>query len=155
MGHKTHKGRTRGTKTAFGPRGLVHMLGSTQGRKEIILRSNSPWGFCPFHHPDSPKGQVVRVSGELLPCMTRGSSHRPLRLLTGSPSMPHEPSRVVSRRGICLHVLQHGGVSCIGFTNPSVAKSGHAWQLRTEPLCSVQRMKDSWEAHRDQPNALG
>ena len=39
-------------------------------RKEIILRSNSPWGFCPFHHPDSPKGQVVWVSGELLPCMT-------------------------------------------------------------------------------------
>ena len=77
-------------------------------RKEIILRSNSPWGFCPFHHPDPPKGQVVRVSGELLPCMTRGSSHRPLRLLTGSPSMPHEPSRVVSRRGICLHAVQHG-----------------------------------------------
>ena len=24
--------------------------------KEIILSSNSPWGFCPFHHPDSPKG---------------------------------------------------------------------------------------------------
>ena len=55
--------------------------------------------------------------------------------------MPHEPSRVVSRRGICLHAAQHGGVSCIGFTNPSVAKSGPAWQLRTEPLCSVQRMK--------------
>ena len=54
--------------------------------------------------------------------------------------MPHEPSRVVSR-GICLHAVQHGGVSCIGFTNPSMAKSGYAWQLRTEPLCSVQRMK--------------
>ena len=86
-------------------------------RKEIILRSNSPWGFCPFHHPDSPKGQVMRVSGELLPCMTRGSSHRPLRLLTGGPSMPRELSRVVNRRGICLHAVQHGGVSCIGFTS--------------------------------------
>ena len=90
-------------------------MGRHLERKEIILRSNSPRGFCPFHHPDSPKGQVVRVSGELLPCMTRGSSHRPLRLLTGSPPMLHEPSRVVSRRGICLHAVQHGGVSCIGW----------------------------------------
>ena len=55
--------------------------------------------------------------------------------------MPHEPSCAVSRRGICLHAVQHGGVSCIGFTKPSVAMSGHAWQLCTEPLCSVQRMK--------------
>ena len=94
-------------------------------------------GLLPIPSPRCTQGQVVRVSGELLPCMTRGSSHRPLRLLTGSPSMPHEPSRVVSRRGICLHAVQHGGVSCIGFTNPSVDKSGHAWQLRTEPLCSV------------------
>ena len=55
--------------------------------------------------------------------------------------MPHEPSRVVSRRGICLHAVQHGAVLCIGFANPYVVKSGHARQLRTEPLCSVQRMK--------------
>ena len=74
-------------------------LKKAHGRKEIILRSNSPWGFCPFHHPDSPNGQVVRVSGELLPCMTRGSSHRPLRLLTGSPSMPHEPKEGAWRVG--------------------------------------------------------
>ena len=51
-------------------------------RKEIILRSNSPWGFYPFQLPDSPKGQVARVSGELPPCMTRGSSLRPLSHLT-------------------------------------------------------------------------
>ena len=51
-------------------------------RKEIILRSNSPWGFYPFQPPDSPKGQVVRVSGELPPCMTRGSPLRPLGCLT-------------------------------------------------------------------------
>ena len=51
-------------------------------RKEIILRSNSPWGFYPFQLPDSPKGQVARVSGELPPCMTRGSSLRPLGHLT-------------------------------------------------------------------------
>ena len=63
--------------------------------------------------------------------------------------MPHEPSRVVSRRGICLHAVKHGGVLCIGFTNPSVAKSGHAWQLRTEPMCSVQRMnvRGLWGPH--------
>ena len=52
------------------------------GRKEIILRSNSPWGFYPFQPPDSPKGQVARVSGELPPCMTRGSPLRPLGCLT-------------------------------------------------------------------------
>ena len=51
-------------------------------RKEIILRSNSPWGFYPFQPPDSPKGQVARVSGELPPCMTRGSPLRPLGCLT-------------------------------------------------------------------------
>ena len=45
------------------------------------LRSNSPWGFYPFQHPDLPKGQVARVSGELPPCMTRGSSLRPLSCL--------------------------------------------------------------------------
>ena len=55
--------------------------------------------------------------------------------------MPHDPSRAVRRRGIYLHAVQHIGVSCIGLTNPSVAKSGHAWQLRTEPLSSVKRMK--------------
>ena len=53
-----------------------------QMRKEIILRSNSPWGFYPFQPPDSPKGQVARVSGELPPCMTRGSPLRPLGCLT-------------------------------------------------------------------------
>ena len=51
-------------------------------RKEIILRSNSPWGFHPFQPPNSPKGQVARVFGELPPCMTRGSSLRPLGCLT-------------------------------------------------------------------------
>ena len=49
--------------------------------KEIILRSNSPWGFHPFQPPNSPKGQVARVFGELPPCMTRGSSLRPLGCL--------------------------------------------------------------------------
>ena len=53
-----------------------------EGRKEIILRSNSPWGFHPFQPPNSPKGQVARVFGELPPCMTRGSSLRPLGCLT-------------------------------------------------------------------------
>ena len=51
-------------------------------RKEIIFRSNSPWGFYPFQPPNSPKGQVARVSGELPPCMTRGSPLRPLGCLT-------------------------------------------------------------------------
>ena len=50
--------------------------------KEIIFRSNSPWGFYPFQPPNSPKGQVARVSGELPPCMTRGSPLRPLGCLT-------------------------------------------------------------------------
>ena len=58
---------------------LVHNI---RKRKEIILRSNSPWGFYPFQPPDSPKGQVARVSGELPPCMTRGSPLRPLGCLT-------------------------------------------------------------------------
>ena len=52
------------------------------GGEEIILRSNSPWGFYPFQPPNSPKGQVARVSGELQPCMTRGSPLRPLGCLT-------------------------------------------------------------------------
>ena len=55
---------------------------SLLGRKEIILRSNSPWGFYPFQLPNSPKGQVARVSGEQPPCMTRGTSLRPLGHLT-------------------------------------------------------------------------
>ena len=60
----------------------VRTLDKPYPRKEIILRSNSPWGFYPFQPPDSPKGQVARVSGELPPCMTRGSPLRPLGCLT-------------------------------------------------------------------------
>ena len=37
-------------------------------------------GLLPIPSPRFTQGgQVVRVSGELLPCMTRGSSHRPLK----------------------------------------------------------------------------
>ena len=39
-------------------------------------------GLLPIPAPDSPKGQVTRVSGELPPCMTRGSPLRPLGCLT-------------------------------------------------------------------------
>ena len=53
--------------------GMQRAVFTWKGGKEIILRSNSPWGFYPFQPPDSPKGQVARVSGELPPCMTRGS----------------------------------------------------------------------------------
>ena len=120
QGDCAHGDRTlvRSSLREFGEKQYRQNCRSAAIRKEIILRSNSPWGFCPFQPPNSPKGQVVRVSGELLPCMTRGSSHRPLRLLTGSPSMPHEPSRVVSRRGICLHAVQHGGVACVAARQP-------------------------------------
>ena len=30
----------------------------------------------------------------------------------------------------------------MGITNPPLALSGHAWQLRAEPLCSAKRGKD-------------
>ena len=62
--------------------GSRRLMRTRHTRKEIILRSNSPWGFYPFQPPDSPKGQVARVSGELPPCMTRGSPLRPLGCLT-------------------------------------------------------------------------
>ena len=106
-------------------------------RKEIILRSNSPWGFYPFQLPDSPKGQVTRVSGELPLCMTRGSPLRPLSCLTRGPSMLHEPIRAAGGQSTLLHAVQHGGVSCMGITNPPLALSGHARQSRAEPLCSA------------------
>ena len=73
QGGRLHGRRGRGG--CFDSTSLLHMHCT---RKEIILRSNSPWGFYPFQLPDSPKGQVARVSGELPPCMTRGSSLRPL-----------------------------------------------------------------------------
>ena len=95
MGRRAHKGMhnlqgIRLTRWHMSPVLSCHAGGGgggwarckEQGRKEIILRSNSPWGFYPFQPPDSPKGQVARVSGELPPCMTRGSPLRPLGCLT-------------------------------------------------------------------------
>ena len=55
--------------------------------------------------------------------------------------MLHEPIRAVRRQSICLHAVQHGGVSCMELTNPPLALSGHAWQFRAEPLCSVKRRR--------------
>ena len=78
----THGNKSQPLATATPPPPVAQAPGRKEGRKEIILRSNSPWGFYPFQHPDSPKGQVARVSGEPPPCMTRGSSLRPLSCLT-------------------------------------------------------------------------
>jgi hypothetical protein len=54
--------------------------------------------------------------------------------------MLHEPLRAVGRQSTLLHAVQHGGVSCMGVTNPSLALSGHArqpaqtnWQTQTFP----------------------
>ena len=55
--------------------------------------------------------------------------------------MLHEPLRAVGRQSTFLHAVQHGGVSCMGVTNPSLALSGHARQFRAETLCSAKRGK--------------
>ena len=55
--------------------------------------------------------------------------------------MLHEPIRAVGRQSTLLHAVQHGGVSCMGITNPPLALSGHARQFRAEPLCSAWRGK--------------
>ena len=49
--------------------------------------------------------------------------------------MLHEPCRTVGRLSTLLHAVQHGGVSCMGITNPPLALSGHARQFRAETLC--------------------
>ena len=56
--------------------------------------------------------------------------------------MLHEPLRAVGRQSTLLHAVQHGGVSCMGVTNPSLALSGHARRFRAETLCSAKRGKD-------------
>ena len=38
--------------------------------------------------------------------------------------MLHEPCRTVGRQSTLLHAVQHGGVSCMGITNPPLALSG-------------------------------
>ena len=48
--------------------------------------------------------------------------------------MLHEPIRAVGQSTL-LHAVQHGGVSCMGITNPPLALSGHARQFHAEPLC--------------------
>ena len=55
--------------------------------------------------------------------------------------MLHEPCRTVGRQSTLLHAVQHGGVSCMGITNPPLALSGHARQFRAETLCSAKRGK--------------
>ena len=55
--------------------------------------------------------------------------------------MLHEPFRAVGRQSTLLHAVQHGGVSCMGVTNPSLALPGHARQFRAETLCSAKRGK--------------
>ena len=57
--------------------------------------------------------------------------------------MLHEPLRAVGRQSTFLHAVQHGGVSCMGVTNPSLALSGHARQFRAETLCSAKRRQRS------------
>ena len=81
---------------------LIVALGLSwaQYRKEIILRSNSPRGFYPFQPQDSPKGQVARVSGELPPCMTRGSSWAQYRHLLSFASAKQQA--YFNATGICV-----------------------------------------------------
>ena len=55
--------------------------------------------------------------------------------------MLHEPIRAAGGQSTLLHAVQHGGVSCMGITNPPLALSGHARQFRAEPLCSATRGK--------------
>ena len=55
--------------------------------------------------------------------------------------MLHEPTRAAGRQSVLLHAVHHGGVSCMGITNPPLALAGHAWQFRAEPLCSAKRGK--------------
>ena len=55
--------------------------------------------------------------------------------------MLHEPCRAVGGQSTLLHAVQHGGVSCMGITNPPLALSGHARQFRAETLCSAKRGK--------------
>ena len=55
--------------------------------------------------------------------------------------MLHEPLRAIGRQSTLLHDVQHGGVSCMGVTNHSLALSGHARQFRAETLCSAKRGK--------------
>ena len=58
--------------------------------------------------------------------------------------MLHEPCRTVGRQSTLPHAVQHGGVSCMGITNPPLALSGHARQFRAETLCSAKRGKSKW-----------
>ena len=55
--------------------------------------------------------------------------------------MLHEPFRAVGRHSTLLHAVQHGGVSCMGITNPPLALSGHARRFRAETLCPAKRRK--------------
>ena len=55
--------------------------------------------------------------------------------------MLHEPCRTVGRQSTLLHAVQHGGVSCMGITNPPLALSGHARQFHAETLFSAKRGK--------------
>ena len=55
--------------------------------------------------------------------------------------MLHEPICAVGRQSSLMHAVQHGGVSCMGITNPPLALSGHARQFRAETLCSAKRGK--------------
>ena len=48
--------------------------------------------------------------------------------------MLHEPLRAVGRQSTLLHAVQHGGVSCMGVTNPSLALSGC---LRGTPISTA------------------
>ena len=53
--------------------------------------------------------------------------------------MLHEPLRAVERQSTFLHAVQHGGVSCMGVTNPSLALSGHARQFRATGCIYMER----------------
>ena len=55
--------------------------------------------------------------------------------------MLHEPLRAVGRQSTLMHAVQHGGVSCVGVTNPSLILSDLARQFRAETLCSAKRGK--------------
>ena len=116
------------------------------GRKEIILRSISPWGFCPFHHPDSPKGQVVRVSGELLPCSPSVYTSRMLLEARGK-RFPHEElSSTASIFGRCLAMgdpEQRGGqrgIGCrdcsrLGHAGAKLGRTSQNWRLEAVKQC--------------------
>ena len=62
--------------------------------------------------------------------------------------MLHEPCRTVGRQSTLLHAVQHGGVSCMGITNPPLALSGHARQFRAGNCSMNVPAKQTTQSHK-------